>query len=68
MSGLKDAMDKLKKAASQNRDKVAKGVDTAAEAAKKKTGGKYDDKIDKAAEKGKDFVDEQAEKRDDRDR
>ncbi|CAM4307616.1 hypothetical protein GCM10009799_18340 [Nocardiopsis rhodophaea] len=66
MSGLKDAMDKLKKAASKNRDKVDRGVDAAAEAAKKKTQGKYDDQIDTAAEKGKDFMEDQT--RDDRDR
>ncbi|MBB6170837.1 rRNA-processing protein FCF1 [Nocardiopsis mwathae] len=69
MSGLKDAMDKLKKAAGRNRDKVAEGVDAAAEAAKEKTGGKYDEQIDKAAEKGKDILAEQDEERkDDRDR
>ncbi|TQN32372.1 antitoxin protein of toxin-antitoxin system [Haloactinospora alba] len=40
--------DKAKQAASENSNRIAEGVRKAAETAKQKTGGKYDDKIDKA--------------------
>ncbi|MFC4561259.1 antitoxin [Nocardiopsis mangrovi] len=60
MSGLGDAFDKLKKAASENSEKVAEGVDKAKQVAKEKTGGKYDDKIDKAGSAATDYLRKQA--------
>jgi hypothetical protein len=46
--------DKLKQKAQQfgrdNSEKVREGVDKMAEAAKKRTGGKYDDRIDQGAQ------------------
>ncbi|MGH3357461.1 MAG: antitoxin [Nocardioidaceae bacterium] len=42
--------DKLKSKASEHSDKVNQGLDKAGEVASKKTGGKFDDKI----ERGKD--------------
>ncbi|NRQ50364.1 antitoxin [Aeromicrobium stalagmiti] len=65
-------LDKLKKkapelkekaadlAASQN-DKIDQGIDKAADLASKATKGKYDSKIDGAAEKAKDAADKLAE-------
>jgi hypothetical protein len=65
-------LDKLKKkapelkeraadlAASQN-DKIDKGIDKAADLASKATKGKYDEKIDGAANKAKDAADKLAE-------
>lgn len=46
---LKGLLGKGREAASQNADKVHGAIDKAADVADSKTGGKYSDKIDKAA-------------------
>lgn len=48
--GLENFKDKL----SEHGDKVEQGMDTAAEKAKEKFG--HEDKVDQAADKGKDFL------------
>ncbi|MCW2815188.1 MAG: hypothetical protein JWN84_2643 [Nocardioides sp.] len=54
-------MDKMKKKATQavdqHGDKIATGIDKAAAAANKKTGGKHQDKITKATGKAKQGLD-----------
>ncbi|RCV53813.1 antitoxin [Marinitenerispora sediminis] len=62
MAGLGEAFEKLKKAAGENREKVAEGIHRAAEAAKEKTGGKYDKHIDKASGAARDYLDREAER------
>ncbi|MFC7328754.1 antitoxin [Marinactinospora rubrisoli] len=62
MAGLGEAFEKLKKAATENREKVQEGIHRAAEAAKDKTGGKYDKHIDKATGKARDYLDREAER------
>ena len=53
--------DKIKKkteaAVDQHGDKIGKGIDKAADAVSKKTGGKHDDKIAKGTSKAKDALD-----------
>jgi hypothetical protein len=50
--GMMDNMkEKAKGAAREHGDKIANGIDKAKEMAKEKTGGKHDDKIDKAADR-----------------
>lgn len=51
--------DKAKQAASENSNKLAEGMRKAAETAKAKTGGKYDDKIDKAKKTAQDYLPKQ---------
>lgn len=48
---------KAEKAVDQHGDKIAQGIDKAAAAAGKKTGGKHDDKIAKGASAAKDALD-----------
>lgn len=60
---LKDKAADL--AASQN-DKIDAGIDKAADAANKATGGRFDDQIDAAADKAQEGVDKLAEEGDDK--
>lgn len=48
---------KAEKAVDQHGDKIAQGIDKAAAAAGKKSGGKHDDKIAKGASAAKDALD-----------
>ena len=57
MGILDDAKKKLTDAVDEHGDKVADGIDKAAEFADDKTGGKYADKIADGAEKAKDALD-----------
>lgn len=50
-------MDKLKDMVGKNPDKAQQGLDKASDYADEKTGGKYSDKIDKATEKGQEYID-----------
>lgn len=52
----KGMFDKAKDAVADNKDQVSGGIDKAADLADDKTGGKYSDQIDQAAEKAKDAV------------
>ena len=56
-AGLREAKDQLSKAVDQHGDKIAKGVDAAADALDKKTGGKHGDKIAKGSRQAKDALD-----------
>lgn len=49
-------MEQAKKLASEHSDLVDKGFDQAADMAKKKTDGKYDDQIESAEEKIEGFL------------
>ena len=53
---MPDFMDEAKKMASEHPDLVDKGLDQAADQAKEKTGGKYDDQIDTGQEKVEGFL------------
>ena len=57
--GFGDMVDKAKDAVGGNKEAVKGGIDKAADAADKATGGKASDHIDTGAEKAKDIVDEQ---------
>jgi len=57
MSFLEDAKKKLTKAVDQHGAKISTGIDKAAAAADKKTGGKHGDKIGKASLKAKEALD-----------
>ena len=48
--------DKVKNLAGQHGDKVDEGLTKAGEMAKEKTGGKYDEQIDTAVDKARDFT------------
>jgi hypothetical protein len=48
---------KAEKAVDQHGDKIAQGIDKAADVASKKTGGKHDDKITKGTSAAKDALD-----------
>ena len=65
MGFLDRAKDKLTKAVDQHGDKIAGGIDKAAAAANKKTGGKHQDKIAKATGGAKDGLDRLDGKNDD---
>lgn len=54
--GVSEAFDRLKKTVMGNPDKAEGAVDKAADAAKKATGGSYDDKIDKGADKATEYL------------
>ncbi|MFV2198498.1 Rv0909 family putative TA system antitoxin [Nocardiopsis sp. LOL_012] len=56
MSGIRDAISRLKKTAGDHPDKTESAVDKAADAAKKATGGTHDDKIDKGAGAATDYL------------
>ncbi|GAB3213941.1 antitoxin [Marinactinospora thermotolerans] len=60
MARLGDAFDKLKKAASQHGGKVSAGIDKASRVAKEKTGGKYDQHIDRAGDAATEYLRRQA--------
>ncbi|MEO5838181.1 MAG: antitoxin [Acidimicrobiales bacterium] len=51
-------LDKAKGLIGKNRDKAKGGVDKGADVVDKKTGGAHSDKIDTAADKTKDAIDE----------
>ena len=51
-------LDSIKNALGGNADKVKDGIDKAGDMVDDKTGGQYSDKIDMAAEKAKDVVDQ----------
>lgn len=57
MGFLDDAKAKLTGAVDSQGDKIADGLDKAAEVIDDKTGGKYTDKIDTGVEKAKDALD-----------
>ena len=53
---LKGKTGKLKEAAADHAEQIEGGIDKGAEVIDDKTGGKYTEKIDSAAEKAKDAV------------
>jgi hypothetical protein len=57
--GFGDMVDKGKDLVGSNKEAVKGGIDKAADAADKATGGKATDHIDTGAEKAKDIVDDQ---------
>ena len=65
MGFLDKAKANLTKAVDQHGDKIAKGVDKAADAIDKQTKGKYTDKIAKGRTKAKDGLDKLDGKNDD---
>jgi len=54
---MKKLRKQAEKAVDQHGDKIAKGLDSAAAAASKRTGGKHDSKIDSGVAKAKDALD-----------
>ncbi len=56
MSFLGDAKKRLTKAVDQHGDTITQGIDKAAAAADKRTGGKHGDKIGKASLKAKEAL------------
>ncbi|CAM2771992.1 antitoxin [Prescottella defluvii] len=56
MDSVKGLVDKGQELAAEHSDKVQDVIDKAADIADEKTGGKYSDKIDKAAEAAKKVV------------
>ena len=65
MGFLDDAKAKLTEAVDKHGDKVADGIDKAAELLDDKTGGRHADKIATGAEKAKDALDKLDGKNDD---
>lgn len=65
MGFLDDAKKKLSAAVDKHGDKISDGLDKAAAAADKKTGGKYADKIATGKSKAKDALDGLDKKNDD---
>ena len=57
MGFLDDAKDKLGDLVDEHGDKVADGLDKAAEFAEDKTGGKFDSQIETGVDKAKDALD-----------
>lgn len=57
MDDAKGMFGKAKDTVSGNKDSVKGGIDKAADVASDKTGGKYDEHIDKGADTAKDAVD-----------
>ena len=55
--GIGDFADKAKDLAADNADKVKGGIDSAADMADEKTGGKHSDHVDTGADAAKDAVD-----------
>jgi MT0933-like antitoxin protein len=53
---MPDFFDQVKKLASEHEDLVDKGLDRAADEAKKRTGNKYDNHIDTGEEKLEGFL------------
>ncbi|GAA1777243.1 MULTISPECIES: antitoxin [Streptomonospora] len=59
------AFDRLKRKVGEHSGKVEQGVGKVKDFAKQKTGGKYDDKIDKAGDKATEYLsDDQQQNRD----
>jgi len=58
--GFGDMVDKAKDAVGGNKEAVKGGIDKAADAADKATGGKATEHIDTGAEKAKGIVDDQS--------
>jgi hypothetical protein len=48
--------DKAKDMLGDHKDQAEQGMDKGRDMASEKTGGKYDDKLDSAADKGKDYL------------
>lgn len=65
MGFLDKAKAGLTKAVDQHGDKIAQGVDKAAQMVDKKTGGKHHDQLEQASEKTKDGLDSLDGKNDD---
>ncbi|HYG93249.1 MAG TPA: Rv0909 family putative TA system antitoxin [Nocardioides sp.] len=65
MGFLDKARGRLTKAVDQHGDKIATGIDKAADAADKKTGRKHGGKIDRGADQAKDALDRLDGKNDD---
>ncbi len=65
MGFLDKAKGKVTKAVDDHGDKIADGIDKAAVAADRKTGGKHGDKIGTAGDKAKDALDKLDGKNDD---
>ncbi len=65
MSFLDKAKAKLTQAVDQHGDKIADGIDKAADVADEKTGGKHTDKIDQATGKARNALDNLDGKNDD---
>ena len=65
MGFLDDAKDKLGDLVDEHGDKVADGLDKAAEFAEDKTGGKFDSQIEAGVDKAKDALDSLDGKNDD---
>lgn len=55
--GLRDWLNKGKKAAAENKDAVKDGVDKAGDFIDEKTDGKHAEHVDKGQEAAKDFID-----------
>lgn len=62
MSGIGDAFEKVKKTATDHSEQTQKGVRKAAEAAKERTGGAYDEQIDKGSGAATEYLRKQARK------
>ena len=62
MPGASEIFNRLKKAVMGNPDKAEGAVDKAADTAKKATGGSYDEKIDKGANKATEYLRKQSRK------
>lgn len=57
--GIGDYVDRAKRALAGNEDKVADAIDKVAGAAKSRTSASTDAKIDRAADKARDFLEQQ---------
>jgi len=57
--GFGDMVDKAKDFAGDHAEEAKKGIDQAADMADSATGGKASGQIDTAADKAKDFIDDQ---------
>jgi hypothetical protein len=55
--GLRDWLNKGKKAAAENKDAVKDGVDEAGDFVDEKTGGQHAEHVDKGQEAAKDYID-----------
>ena len=64
MDTAKGFLTKAKSAAQQHPDQVSKAIDRAEQAADNATGGKYDDKIEKAGDQAEHFLASQHDGRD----
>ena len=55
--GLRDWLNKGKKAAAENKDAVKDGVDKAGDFVDEKTGGQHAEHVDNGQEAAKDYID-----------